>query len=313
MKIAAPFPWFGGKATVAPEVWDRLGDVANYVEPFFGTGAVLFARPHAARIETVNDADGFLSNFWRAVKLDPAGVARWLDFPVSERDLEARHYWLLTEGMARIAPLAGDPEAHDAQVAGWWCWGLCSWIGSGWCSGEGPWTWDGAAWQDARQFPHLGSAGMGINRQLPHLGNAGRADNLIAALSARLANVRVCCGDWSRVTGDSVTHGHGTTGVFLDPPYSYAAGRQAGLYATDSGTVAQDAAAWAREAGKNPLMRIAFCGYDGEHEFPGWEPFRWKAKGGYGSQGAEDGSGRANAKRETIWFSPACLGRNLFW
>ena len=31
----------------------------------------------------------------------------------------------------------------------------------------------------------------------------------------------------------------------------------------------------------------------------------WKAKGGYGSQG--DGAGRANAARETVWFSPHCL------
>ena len=39
--LKAPFPWFGGKSRVADIVWDRFGDVANYVEPFFGSGAVL--------------------------------------------------------------------------------------------------------------------------------------------------------------------------------------------------------------------------------------------------------------------------------
>ena len=39
--IAVPFPWFGGKRKVAAEVWSRFGTVANYVEPFFGSGAVL--------------------------------------------------------------------------------------------------------------------------------------------------------------------------------------------------------------------------------------------------------------------------------
>ena len=39
--LRAPFPWFGGKSRVAPLVWDRFGDVPNYVEPFFGSGAVL--------------------------------------------------------------------------------------------------------------------------------------------------------------------------------------------------------------------------------------------------------------------------------
>ena len=35
--LRAPFPWFGGKASVAHLVWERFGaDVANYVEPFAG-------------------------------------------------------------------------------------------------------------------------------------------------------------------------------------------------------------------------------------------------------------------------------------
>ena len=34
--LKAPFPWFGGKSRVAHLVWQRFGDVANYVEPFFG-------------------------------------------------------------------------------------------------------------------------------------------------------------------------------------------------------------------------------------------------------------------------------------
>jgi hypothetical protein len=55
MRLRAPFPWFGGKARVAGLVWERFGDVRNYVEPFFGGGAVLLGRPSAPRIETVND------------------------------------------------------------------------------------------------------------------------------------------------------------------------------------------------------------------------------------------------------------------
>jgi site-specific DNA-adenine methylase len=37
MTYRAPFPWFGGKRRVAPVVWQRFGDVENYVEPFFGS------------------------------------------------------------------------------------------------------------------------------------------------------------------------------------------------------------------------------------------------------------------------------------
>ena len=42
--IQQPFPYFGGKRTVAPEIWRRFGDVRNYVEPFFGGGGVLLNR-----------------------------------------------------------------------------------------------------------------------------------------------------------------------------------------------------------------------------------------------------------------------------
>jgi DNA adenine methylase len=49
--LQAPFPYFGGKSRVAEIVWARFGDVDNYVEPFFGSGAVLLARPQTGKIE----------------------------------------------------------------------------------------------------------------------------------------------------------------------------------------------------------------------------------------------------------------------
>lgn len=312
--LVAPFPWFGGKREVAAEVWARLGNVTNYVEPFFGSGAVLLARPHDGKTETVNDVDHYVANFWRSVRAAPDEVASHADWPINEADLQSRHYWLITEGRARIAQCAGDPDYYDAQVAGWWVWGACAWIGSGWCSGQGSWRWTGSEWSGGnagrglnRQLPHLGNAGQGLNRKLPHLGNAGRGTFIrdwIGALAARLRDVRVACGDWSRVCGDSVTHRHGLTGVFLDPPYGV--DDRAATYSHDDRGVAAKAREWAIAAAKHPDMRIAFAGYKGEHEFPrGWMEWRWKARGGYGSQGEEQG--RVNAKRETVWFSPACL------
>lgn len=72
--MKAPFPWFGGKSRAAHLVWDRFGNVPNYVEPFAGSLAVLLARPHEPAIETVNDLDCFIANFWRAAKSDPEAV-----------------------------------------------------------------------------------------------------------------------------------------------------------------------------------------------------------------------------------------------
>jgi len=322
MTLKAPFPWFGGKSTVAGLVWPRLGDVPNYVEPFFGSGAILLARPHEAKTETVNDLDGLLANFWRAIRHDPEATAEWADNPVNECDLHARHCWIMQRLETHQARMMADPDYFDARMAGYWVYGMCSWIGSGWCSGSGPWIVQDGMLVDRRQLPHL-NAGRGINRQLPHLGNAGMGINrklegileMFLELSDRLRNVRVCCGDWQRVMGESVTVKHGMTAVFLDPPYG--AEDRSNLYRQESFTVARDVTEWCLANGSNPLLRIALCGYEGEthHELEaqGWSVVAWKPQGGFGNQGAES-RGRDNATRERIWFSPACISteRGLF-
>lgn len=132
-------------------MWAAFGDVPNYVEPFFGSGAVLLSRPTSARIETVNDLDAHLANFWRAAAAVPEEVAHWADWPVNEVDLHARHRWLVYgEGAAEFQQkMRHDPDLFDAKRAGWWLWGICQWIGSGWCS-QPEWTWRRNAGRSSR-------------------------------------------------------------------------------------------------------------------------------------------------------------------
>lgn len=344
----APFPYMGGKSRVAREVWRRFGDVPNYVEPFFGSGAVLLGRPpfEGNRIETVNDLDGHLANFWRALQHDPDAVAYHADWPVSELDLHARGDWLYYRPDARqwVERLRSDPDYYDAKSAGWWVWFVSCWIGglpavpeptpdgaTAYGQGGGP---DGVY----ERRPHLGDAGRGVTRQLPHLGSGGQGNGVhgnvarqlpatniggVAAygnggqrrefltaylrqLAARLERVRVSCGDWTRVLGPSVTYKHGLTAVFLDPPYSHAE-RDKQLYSHDN-DVSAVVRQWAIDNGDHPQLRIALCGYDTEHgdAMPDtWHAYRWKANGGYGSQG--NGRGRDNKDREVVWFSPHCI------
>ena len=312
--LRAPFPWFGGKRRVAPEVWERFGDVPNYVEPFFGSGAVLLGRPakHAAKIETVNDLDGFVANFWRSVAHDPETTARWADWPVVEADLNARHAWLVGQRANLLRRLEGDPDHFNPKIAGWWVAGVCGWIGSGFCSGDGPWIVRDGELVDRRG--DLSNAGQGINRKMPHVGDAGRSafiEDWFVALSTRLRHVRVLSGDWTRSVTESLTTRHGLTGVFLDPPYGDEI-EQTRVYATDSGTVSDDVRAWCIENGSNRLLRIALCGYEGEgHDALldlGWTAHAWSSRGGYG--GGRGGVGDANRHRERIYFSPACIAED---
>ena len=115
--IQAPFVYFGGKSRIASAVWERFGDVPNYVEPFAGSLAVLLGRPHVPRTETVNDLDGMIANFWRAVRAVPEEVARHADWPVNENDLHARHAWLVGQRERVTSRLEGDPDWYDAKVA----------------------------------------------------------------------------------------------------------------------------------------------------------------------------------------------------
>lgn len=131
--LKAPFPYPGGKSRVADLVWKRLGDVQNYCEPFAGSLAVLLRRPaeHFARgyrVETVNDMNHYLVNFWRAVASEPGRVAEYADWPVNEADLHARHKWLVRSAEAADwrERMRTDPHAFDAKIAGWWVYTRCT-------------------------------------------------------------------------------------------------------------------------------------------------------------------------------------------
>jgi DNA adenine methylase len=281
--VKAPFPYFGGKSRVAHIVWERFGQVRNYVEPFCGSAAVLLARPPGfSGSETINDFDGYVSNFWRAITLDPDEVLKHCDYPVLELDLHARSSELLMQREEFTEKMRADPRFYDARVAGWWVWGVSASIGADFDRG-------------AKCIPRISPGrSMGI-----HVKGALES---ISILHERLRRVRVCCGDWSRVVTDYQINS-GPAAVFLDPPYPEGNYSYGG--ATDR-TVSGEVLTWCLANGQNPLWRIAMCGYSENDslEDAGWERFSWETQGGYSKTA---GQKNANASREVIWFSPHCL------
>ncbi len=332
--MLAPFPWFGGKRKVAAEVWGAFGDVDNYVEPFGGSLAVLLGRPseHVPRSEIVNDADGYICNFWRALQASPNEVARYADAPANENELIARHVWLVNEGRERLQRLEGDPDYYDAKVAGWWVWGICCWIGPDWCSGRGgPWHSHNGRIVDARTLgardsnqptatPDLGRGvtrkllllhnnGVGIFRGRNSGGQGGDIYSYFRSLATRLRRVRVCSGNWSRVVTRAATYHGSKVGVFLDPPYSDSV-CASGLYRVDSAGISKEVREWAISRGNDRRLRICLAGYEDEHaaHMPeNWRVLAWSANRAYGSK-ADDTANAANRHKERLWFSPGCLG-----
>jgi DNA adenine methylase len=319
--LLSPFPYFGGKRTVAADVWLRLGTPAQYIEPFCGSAAMLLAAPQPAPLEVICDGSGFIANFWRAVKHQPGATAEWADYPVSHIDLGARHGWLMAQ-RDRIGAELHDPDwPGDAKVAGWWLWGQCCWIGSGWCEwgragtargqcGHGcpsdragtDATSAGMGVQAIGKVPHAGNAGMGVQAigQVPHASDAGRGARLLTStgrtawrwlheLADRLERVRIVHGDWSRCLNNHF--GGDDTAVFLDPPYR----AYERLYGVAS-PVADAVAQWALD---NEHLRIALCGHVGDYDMPGWIAVEW-------SRGRLTYGGGKTTDSECVWYSPAC-------
>ena len=319
--LRAPFPYFGGKRRAARIIWDAIGDPGGYIEPFAGSAAVLLMRPpfRGRRVETINDADGWLVNAWRAIQLSPDDVARHAWGPVSEIDYHARLAWLQQRRTPDlVAWLEGDPENHDAKAAGWWMYVMAAGIGDPF--GPGPWVVHDGRLVDSRKLPHLGDAGRGVNRKLPHLGNAGRGVNrelphlgnagqgviadYMRRLAGRIQRVRITCGNWERVLTPAAsrakTGGDGTIAVLLDPPYATSGDLYA--HADFDGTLSSDARKWAAAAPSD--MRVVLCGYEDEHNALldlGWSCVSGRSGGGAGYSTASDAG-----RRERLWLSPAC-------
>ena len=330
--LRAPFPYFGGKRRAAPLIWGALGDPGGYLEPFAGSAATLLARPAftGRRVETINDADGWLINMWRAIQQSPDEVAMHAWGPVTEIDYHARLAWLHERRGPWLIPwLEGDPENHDAKAAGWWLYVMACGIADPF--GGGPWRVIDGRLIDTRtignpgrgvnrELPHLGNPGRGVNRELPHLGNPGQGVNrelphlgnpgqglldYMRRLSTRLARVRITCGSWERILTPAVarakTGGDGSVGILLDPPYETGGGLYA--HGDADGVLSADVRQWCVTAPDS--YRIVLCGFEDEHaelERHGWRVIDGRSGGGAGY--ASDGTA---GWRERLWLSPACV------
>ncbi|MBE6035617.1 MAG: DNA adenine methylase [Clostridiales bacterium] len=65
----------GSKWSIAKWIISFFPEHHSYLEPFFGSGAVLFNKPRS-HIETINDLDGNVVNLFECIRTDPERLAR---------------------------------------------------------------------------------------------------------------------------------------------------------------------------------------------------------------------------------------------
>lgn len=71
VKVTIPFKWHGGKHYLAQKILELMPTHLHYVEPFFGSGAVYFAKPDHLienHSEVINDIYSELMNFYTVLR-----------------------------------------------------------------------------------------------------------------------------------------------------------------------------------------------------------------------------------------------------
>lgn len=80
----------GSKWNIARQIVSLIPEHHSYVEPYFGSGAVLFNKPVSA-IETINDLDSDVINLFRCIRKDSERLARLImTTPFSRQEYDSQ-------------------------------------------------------------------------------------------------------------------------------------------------------------------------------------------------------------------------------
>jgi len=93
------FGWYGGKFSHLEWLLPLLPEARHYCEPFAGSGAVLLNREPSA-VETYNDIDGDVVNFFRVLRDEPERLARAIALTPFSRE----EFHRAIAGLAEPAP-----------------------------------------------------------------------------------------------------------------------------------------------------------------------------------------------------------------
>lgn len=90
------FKYPGSKWRIAKWIIGFFPDHHSYLEPFFGSGAVLFNKPRS-NIETVNDLDGNVVNLFKWIRKDPERLAHEIYYTPYARQVYEEAFSSATE------------------------------------------------------------------------------------------------------------------------------------------------------------------------------------------------------------------------
>lgn len=183
--MKTPITYYGGKQQMAGKIISFLPSHKIYCEPFFGGGAVFFAKPKSY-LEVINDKNDRLINFYKVVQNQFSELETLISQSLHS---ESEYYRAKDIYNGRI-------EANNIELA-WSIWTITNFSYSG--SMHGGWKYCN------------GTAGS-------HTGifSLNKRNSFDLALKNRLSETQIPCRDALKVIKDRDTI---NTIFYLDPPY----------------------------------------------------------------------------------------------
>jgi DNA adenine methylase len=181
--MKTPITYYGGKQSMLSIILPLIPAHELYCEPFFGGGAVFFAK-EPSKVEVINDTNREVVNFYRTVQSDFVSLEKEISISLHSRDLHRK---------ARV--IYENPDMFNEIKRAWAFWLLANQSYSSDLSGG--WSYDNKTGK---------SAAKATNKR----------DGFTEDYAIRLQGTQIECCDAIRIINmrDSKD-----TFFYLDPPY----------------------------------------------------------------------------------------------
>jgi DNA adenine methylase len=101
--MKTPITYYGGKQTMARDILPLIPKHTLYCEPFFGGGALFFAKP-PSQVEFINDKNGEVINFFHVVQTRFGDLQKAISATLHSRDIfyQARDIYNAPKGYSEV-------------------------------------------------------------------------------------------------------------------------------------------------------------------------------------------------------------------
>lgn len=126
VNLKTPISYYGGKQSMLTHILPLIPAHQIYCEPFFGGGAVFWAKP-PIKTEIINDYNGMVVNFYRQLRENFTELKRVIDATPYSREAYKQamvvydHPYIFNELTKAWAFWVGTIQGFSNQIGSWRC------------------------------------------------------------------------------------------------------------------------------------------------------------------------------------------------